>query len=81
MGIIGVEIVHVGGGRLENNVALAVGADAPAVKNHKDCFFCHSNKYPAEGGGDLVRVCLLFFVGFRCLEVLVEDDEIIEIRS
>ena len=41
MRIVGVEIVEIRRGRLEDDIALALIADSPSVENHKKCFVCH----------------------------------------
>ena len=37
-----IEIVEVGSGCAEDDVAVSVLADAPAIEYHKKCFLCHN---------------------------------------
>ena len=40
--IRGVEVVHKGSRSLEDDVTLAVCANAPTIKNHQESFLCHN---------------------------------------
>ena len=43
--IISVEIIHVRGWSLEDDITLTLVTDSPSIENHQKSFFCHNEIY------------------------------------